>query len=207
MFQRVLTPVLALLIGGCANSGMDLAQCKTADWRAIGYEDGSRGRSGNAIGTHRRDCASHGVTPDFAAYMDGHGQGIVEFCNPQNGYRVGTRGYRYTGICPKNLEAPFLAAHADGLGLYQRRTTVNRLRKQISRKSRRSQQIERTMAKKTSELVSPLTLPSQRLLIGVELKQLTEERIEIERVIGDLQVDLDQALHDYRGYQDSIANR
>ena len=207
MLRLITSCAFALVLSGCAGAGMDQAQCRTADWRAIGYEDGSQGRSGTALGKRRKNCAGHGVTPNFAAYMEGHGHGIAEFCRPQNGYRLGTRGYRYGGVCPAALEDTFLAAHADGLGLHQRRATVNRLRKRITRKHRRSKTIERLMAKKTTALVLSQTPPSKRLILGVELKQLTEERIEIEWSIGQLQIDLEQAQHDYRGYRESLARR
>jgi len=198
---------LALALAGCAGRGMDQAQCRTADWRAIGYEDGNRGRSTAALGAHRKDCAGHGVTPDFEAYMDGHRRGIAEFCRPNNGYRLGTRGYRYTGVCPAGLEGPFLAAHADGFGLYQRRAAVDRLSRQIDRSRSRSNAVERLIAQKTAALVAPGTPPSLRLSLGVELKQLTEERIELERSISQLEIDLARARRDYQNYRESLAQR
>jgi len=202
MLRLIASSALTLLLGACAGSGMDKAECLAADWRAIGYEDGSRGLSGTG-----KACADHGVTPDFAAYMDGQRQGITVFCRPQNGYRLGTGGYRYRGVCPADLEGPFLAAHADGMGLYNRRVAVDRLRSLINRKHNRSNTVERLIAKKTAALVSPLTPPPQRLTLGVELKQLTEERIEIDREIGRLEIDLAHAEQDYRGYSESIAHR
>ena len=211
MSRPAISYIFALFLGswisGCSSSGMDQAQCQTADWRAVGYEDGSQGRGGTMLGTHRKNCAEHGVTPSFAAYMDGHAQGIREFCRPQNGYRLGTGGYRYNGVCPVELERDFLAAHSDGLGLYQRRAAVDRLHRRISRTKYRSNEVERLLASKTAALVSPLLLPSQRLAIGVELKQLTEERIEIERSLEQLQIDLEQAQNDYQGYRDNLAHR
>jgi hypothetical protein len=186
---------------------MDKAECRTADWRSVGYEDGRKGLSETALGSHRKACADHGVTPDFTAYMDGHGRGIAQFCRPQNGYRLGTNGYRYGGVCPAALEAAFLDAHADGFGLYKRRATVNRLRKRINRKHNRSKTIERLLANKTASLISHRTLPSQRLTIGVEIKQLTEERFQIERSIEELEIDLEQARRDYQGYSESLARR
>ncbi len=53
-------------LAGCA-SGMDSAECVTADWRAIGYEDGSQGRGTGAFAARRKACADHGVTPKFEA--------------------------------------------------------------------------------------------------------------------------------------------
>ena len=205
-FLGAIPGVLSLLVLN-ACTGMDAAECRTADWRAVGYEDGVQGRSPAHLGERRTDCAGHGVTPDFQAYMDGHSQGIALFCRPQNGYQLGNRGYRYDGVCPAGLEDTFLAAYADGYGLYQRRATINRLSSQIAHKHKRSKAIERSMAEKTTALVSPQTSPSQRLTIGVDLKQLTEERIAIERTIGELESDLAQAELDYEIYRDNLARR
>jgi len=205
---RLLAPsTLALVLAGCASVGMSQAECHTADWRAIGYEDGSQGHSAAALGEHRKACAEHGVTPEFAAYMDGHSNGIAMFCRPRNGYQLGARGYRYGGVCPAGLEEAFLVAHADGFGLHQRRATLDHLNKQINRKHNRSKKTERLMAEKTAALVSPKTAPEQRLTIGVELKQLTEERVEIERTIGQLEIDLAHAEQDYQDYRESLAQR
>ncbi|MDH3738522.1 MAG: DUF2799 domain-containing protein [Alphaproteobacteria bacterium] len=207
MLRFVAPCALALILAGCASNGMDLSQCRTADWRAIGYEDGSQGNGASALGGRRQDCAEHGVTPDFAAYMDGHGQGIAHFCRPQNGYQLGSSGYRYGGVCPAGLEETFLAAYGDGYGLYERRTTVNQLNKAIHRKQHRMKSLERRMAETTAALVSPQTPPSERLSIGVELKQVTEERIEIERDISQLEIDLVHAEREYQSYNESLARR
>ena len=40
----MLLAVLLTALGGCAGMGAD--ECRTADWRAIGYEDGVQGHSG-----------------------------------------------------------------------------------------------------------------------------------------------------------------
>ena len=125
----------------------------------------------------------------------------------QEGYRLGAGGYRYGGVCPARLEPAFLAAHADGYGLYERRATIDRLRKRLRRKHERSDWLERTIAEKTASLVSPGTPPPRRLSLGVELKQHTEERIGIEREIGRLEHDLAVARQDYQDYRGSLARR
>jgi hypothetical protein len=167
MLRHIAPCALALALAGCTASGLSQAECHTADWRAIGYEDGSQGKNTAALGEYRQDCAEHGVTPNFEAYMDGHSSGVALFCRPQNGFQLGARGYRYGGVCPADLEQTFLTAHADGLGLHERRTAIDRLNKQINRKYRRSQKTEKLMAEKTAALISPQTLAPQRLTIGV----------------------------------------
>ena len=63
------------------------------------------------------------------------------------------------------------------------------------------------MAEKTAALVSPQTAQARRLTIGVELKQLTEERVDIERSISQLETDLAHAEQDYQDYRESLADR
>ena len=102
--------IAAMLAGGCA-TGMGKDECSTADWRLIGYEDGLRGFPSERIGAHRVACARHQVTPDLAAWMEGRERGLVEYCQPRNGYRVGLNGGSYANVCPAAAEAGFV----DGL--------------------------------------------------------------------------------------------
>lgn len=64
----IISIAISFTLAGCA-SGMDSAECVTADWRAIGYEDGSQGRGANSFSERRKACADHGVTPNFEAYF------------------------------------------------------------------------------------------------------------------------------------------
>lgn len=117
---RILAVAFLLALGACSSSGMDEAECKTADWRAVGYEDGARGASPESFGARRKACAEHGVTAGFDRYLAGHAQGLEQYCKPQKGYRLGAGGTRYSGVCPDYLEPAYLAAHARGLAEFCR---------------------------------------------------------------------------------------
>lgn len=117
--------LLNCLLAGCAT--MDKSECRAADWRAVGFEDGAAGRAVSHIGQHRRACAEHGVAPDLAAYRGGHAEGARHFCNPANGFRQGRTGRDYSGLCPADLEDEFLAAHATGRHLYDLQREIDRL--------------------------------------------------------------------------------
>ena len=115
------------LAAGCAT--MDKSECREADWRTIGLEDGSAGRAVAYIGNHRKACAEYGVAPDLAAYRDGHAIGVRQFCTPPNGFRQGRAGRGYAGVCPPDLENDFLAAHATGHRLYSLDNEIDRLQR------------------------------------------------------------------------------
>lgn len=195
--------ILVVALGGCAGMGSD--ECRTADWRAVGYEDGVQGRSPAYFGTRRKECAEHGVTADFDAYLAGRAEGLAHFCRPQNGYQLGVQGRPDPGVCPVVLEAAFVAAHADGYGLYERAAAVERLRKRLHYSRRRSKEIEYLLAERTALLIAPQLAPSERATIAIELKQLTEEKIEIERAINQLEDEHAAAELEYEDYRRHLA--
>lgn len=205
--RRILATTLLLTLAACAGSSMDEAECRTADWRAVGYEDGARGLNAQAFGKHRKACAKHGVTAGFDAYLGGHGEGLAIYCRPQNGYRLGKGGYRYNGVCPTHLEAAFVAAHGDGYGLYQRKSAVNQIGKELSTSKARAKDIEYLLVEKATQLISP-TLPTpERAALAIELKQLGEEKVEVEQSIPQLERDYAEAQRDYERYRRQLANR
>jgi len=205
--QRILLTAVVLILGGCASTGMSEGECRMADWRAIGFEDGSCGAAASSFGTHRKACADHGVSANFDDYLAGHAQGLETFCRPQNGARLGADGYRYTGVCPEHLEGPFLAAHAESYGLYELRAVLDGIRRQLSAKKKRSKDVESWFVEKSAALLAPHLLPAERAAIVVELKQLGEEKYALEDSIRELEYDRVQAEQDYESYRSQIADR
>ena len=200
-------PPTILLIVLCGCAGMDAKECRTADWRAIGYEDGVQGQSAAYFGTRRKACAEHGITADFDAYLAGRAEGVAHFCRPQNGYNLGVNGQPYSGVCPIELEEAFLAAHADGYGLYERGAALNRIRKTLHHSQERAQEIEYLLAETTALLISPDLEATERARVAIELKQLTEEKINVERSIDQLEHDYVAAELEYEDYHRHIADQ
>jgi Protein of unknown function (DUF2799) len=203
--RRTPATILLAVLGGCAGMGSD--ECRTADWRAIGYEDGVQGRSAAYFGTRRKACAEHGVTADFDAWLAGRGEGVAHFCRPQNGYQLGAQGAPDPGVCPVMLEAAFVEAHAAGYGLYERGALVDQLRRELHHSRRRAQEIEHLLAERTALLLAPHLAPAQRASVAVDLKQLTQERIELEGAMERLEDEHAAAELDYEHYRGALAAR
>ncbi len=199
--------VFVLALGGCAGSSMDKAECGAADWKAIGYEDGAKGYNTDAFGKHRKACAKHGIAANFDAYRDGHSEGIAIYCRPRNGYKLGTRGYRYGGVCPSHMASDFHTANNDGYGLFERRIARDRIAKELRNTKRRQQEVERLIAQKTAKLVTARMSPNRIAKLAVQLKQLSEEKVEIAHAIPRLENDYADASRVYEGYRNSVANR
>jgi hypothetical protein len=130
------TPVIAIavaasLLAGCAS--MDRNQCLSANWYAVGLEDGARGQALERLGVHRRACAEYGVAPDAERYVAGRSEGLKSFCTYERGFSQGRGGYAYSGACPANLAAAFQSGYQRGRELYDLHRQLDDLQKQIGR--------------------------------------------------------------------------
>lgn len=198
--KNFLLPLVVLsvaLIAGCAS--MNEAECLTADWTGIGYEDGARGRDASYIGNHRSACAEHGVTPNMQQYMDGYQQGIAYYCRPENGYSLGRRGGANTGLCPAGLAAAFNAAYNEGRELYQLNTAIAQAGRTIEANNNEISNMRETIRQKELTLVSDDTPQAERTVLLQEVRELEQEigrleaeTLELERERAVLAQDLEE---------------
>ena len=128
-FNIITAVLLSLLAGGCAT--LDKSECREADWKIIGLEDGARGRPLDYIGNHRKACAEHGVTPDLAKYKRGHASGLQQFCTPDNGFSLGRAGGAHKNVCPSALSGGFLAGYDTGRQLHALATDIERMQNDV----------------------------------------------------------------------------
>ena len=176
----------ALILCGCAT--LTPEECQYADWRAIGYEDGIEGKELSILGRHREACAKVGVTPDIDAYRAGRDEGIRIFCEPGNGYRLGREGYSYTGVCPAGMEREFLAAHAEGMVIFNLEADVQRVADEIA-------SIDYAIEDAEGEIADARKLLDEdRELSSNSRQQLREDIEDLSRHIGRLEADRDQLL-------------
>ncbi len=193
-----------LAASGCAS--MSKEECVTADWRAIGYEDGAAGHPVSAVSGRRQACAKKaGVTVDMAAYTAGRSEGLDLYCRPSNGYSVGTRGGAYYGVCTGPDELAFLAAYETGRQLYGLQSTVSSIGGQIRQAQYDLRNVEHQIAETEVALVSPGHTAHERLTMLAELKTLSEEKGNIETALVALHRDHARAQQDLAAYQDDLA--
>lgn len=177
----ILSLITLLALSGCA--GMSADECALSDWRTIGFEDGSMGYTADRVGSHRKACAKHGVAPDFDAYQSGWREGVRQFCQPSRGFNVGASGARYNGICPSDMEPEFVDAYNAGHRLYNLRASVNQATNQINARKAALERKEDRIRAVEAELIARETTAENRVLLLVELKELSEETGQIEAEI------------------------
>jgi len=191
--------VASATLGGCATMSKD--ECLTVDWRTVGFEDGVAGYNGDRIGQHRKACADHGVTPDFEAYQAGRAEGLREYCQPQNGFRVGASGATYVGACPADLAPPFAVAYESGRELYVRQHRVSHANSQLAAKRRELERIEHRMTTAGFAVIGSESTPEQRTQALLETRQLAERHGRLASEIEQLEKDRlrwERELDEYR---------
>ena len=183
--------VLALT-GGCGTLGKD--QCMNADWRQIGYADGTQGQPGNRIQEHAKSCASYGVRPDLDAYLKGREEGLVSFCQPVNGYNLGrTGGGDHTGDCPPDLKAAFQQQYQLGRQVFPFEQGVGALRARIASDQDEVHRIDSRIDRLRKDLRRTERDPRRHKALLSEYNDLLERRDRIGRDRGYLERDLAQA--------------
>ncbi len=204
MKPTIVCAAAMLAAAGCAS--MSREECVTADWRAIGYEDGAAGLPVSAVSGRRQACANKaGVTVDMAAYTDGRSEGLGLYCQPSNGYAVGTRGGAYRGVCTGPGEHAFLAAYETGRQLYGLQSAVTSIGGQIRQAQYDLRDVESQIAETEVALVSPGHDAHERLVLLAELKTLSEEKGNIETALVALHRDHERAQLDLADYRDDLA--
>src|SRR5262245_57346859 len=149
-----------MALGGC--SSMSANECLATDWRTVGYEDGVAGFAGNRVGQYRKACGKHGVTPDLAEYQHGREQGLREFCKPLNGFRIGSRGGGYGGVCPAELDASFLEAYESGRQLHSLRARVGDTANQIEYMKSESDRIDADLVSTAAKILDSTLTKEER---------------------------------------------
>ncbi|WP_317932227.1 DUF2799 domain-containing protein [Halioxenophilus sp. WMMB6] len=144
MIRLTLLTTILLVLTGCATLSEE--ECLVADWYQIGLEDGSLGRSSQWLAKHRKACAKAGVTPDLAAYEEGHEQGLMRFCNYNNGLGFGLNGAVLPQFCPAPTRAEFQLGYQHGLERRQQNQLINRIASDMDQHHSLIQQHEEDIA-------------------------------------------------------------
>jgi Protein of unknown function (DUF2799) len=191
--------VIPWVLSAC--SGMSAKECSVMDWRSVGYEDGVAGMSGSHIAAYRQACAKHGVSTDFAAYQTGRESGLREYCQPSNGFRVGSQGREYRGVCPAALEPGFLGPYESGQRLFTLESRADNAARALANKREERNRIEQDIVGNAAVVVGGESTPENRAHAMIETSQLAERKGRIDIEISQLEQALpayQQAVQEYR---------
>lgn len=182
----------AVLLSSCAS--LTPEQCRNADWRQIGYADGVNGTPAARIQDHAKACAKVDAKPDMEAYLSGRMEGLLSYCQPENGFKVGRRGRPdNVGDCPPHLRAAFLDNYRQGQEINSLEGEVQRLRNLLENDQREVRRADRRMDDIRDELRRPNLGSDRRTQLLNEIERLLYRKQDAgSRQLG-LQRELDIA--------------
>lgn len=180
----------ALGLGGCATGPiMDVAQCQTADWRQIGYQDGAAGHDAARYVERDQACMNAGYPGKSELYLAGHGEGVRVYCTPHNAFRVGIDGRGYGGQCPPDLDPQFRTAYRDGREIYSATSALRAAESALNSLRSDRDNIERKIAMNEQGLYASQT-DAERERHRNELFRLRSDRNRIEDNMRDREREL-----------------
>jgi hypothetical protein len=191
------------LLAGC--SGMSEQACVSADWRTVGFEDGTLGRSEAGIGRYRAQCGEHGVAPDLESYRAGHADGVRVYCRESNGFAVGHSGATYQGVCPADLEAAFVAEYNAGRHLHELESALARADGRIASNYRAQENIKQELTEIGVKMIASDTTAEQRVAMVTRSAELGRRYGELTSEIQHLERDRALAERDLLDYRATLA--
>lgn len=192
--RRVLAVRLAAVLGLLALTGacetMSADECRVADWRSLGFQDGANGTSLDKYAAREKSCAKTGITAQFEPYSAGRADGLRSFCQPERGFRAALNGYVYQGVCSASDEPDFLIGYDDGRMAYQALSAVSTLKSEISSLQYRLDDYERELRDKRQQMNRPDGDAADRDRTRDRINDLVADRKSAERDLRSKQDDL-----------------
>jgi len=183
--------VLALLQSACAGkSSVSENQCAAGDWQTLGYRDGVNGYQSSRLLDHQDACMEHDIVPDRTDYIVGWEQGVREYCEPNNGFSVGERGWQHNNVCPADMRADFLRAWKEGRSLYQARADVANLTYELDRKTDRLAEVRSQIVSTAAAQLNGELTAAQRIELATRVQRLYDERQRLKSEIPDVEAEL-----------------
>lgn len=184
----LLTAVIIL----CGCSSISEQECQTGDWYSIGVNDGKDGADIKRYKKYQKECASHGITADFAWYQQGYQQGLVFYCDFAHGEAHGRSGASYNTACTGKLEPQFRLGYQKGKEWYQVRSAVDNLQFELEQRYRQIQQNRELIYANNQQLAREQD-PNVRANLLYRNDHLGAELDQLNTEAGRLQVQLYQA--------------
>ncbi len=182
--------LISVLLASCATLNKD--ECRTADWKLIGFVDGSKGYPASRIGQHRSACAEYGISPNLDLYSKGRVEGLHQYCVPNTAYKLGRAGSSYSGICSGYNEADFIVAYKAGRHLYTEKLKLNKMKKNLDHKQDELTVIENKIHEKEQQIINGKLTKVQIILLLVDTKELAVQQGVLLEEIHNLKSAIEQ---------------
>jgi Protein of unknown function (DUF2799) len=177
-------------LASCAT--MTANECAVADWRSLGVIDGQRGQGMEQYNRRQTACAKNAIAADFNAYQQGRAEGLRNFCQPANGFRVAMTSLAPPHAdCPAELASGFETAVSDGAYAGQMLRAHQGALMQLRQAEARLDAIERELPEH-ERLATTAPVYEERLRQREQVLALREERARLRDALPAYAAEADQ---------------
>lgn len=110
---RISAITFLLALSAC-KTAPERISCAQRDWYESGRHDGAQGSTLDRLAKYKVECSADFNSAWESVYLNGRNAGLVEYCQPENGYELGRMGISYAYVCPSVGEEKFLASYRRG---------------------------------------------------------------------------------------------
>lgn len=192
--QITLCLTLLCSLSGCAS--LTPEQCRTADWRQIGYSDGASGMHASRIEDHAKACADQNIRPDLNQYLDGRRQGLLSYCQPEHGFELGRQGIPHiAGDCVEDLKQGFLEQYSRGSLIHNMEVDIQNRQDQIDHDKWQIRNDEDRIASIRGELQNNNLPNDQRSALMSEFERLVSRKENLHRAVVEQEEAIERLHH------------
>ena len=162
---------MALTVSSC--STMSPQECKGANWKNVGYEDGSKGKP-RRLSNYVKDCAEAKVKPDRNLYISGYRAGEKVYCTYDNGLERGKKGNSASGVCnTPGLRHNFIRGYTKGEKQYKITSKIKNKQNEIDKIDRKIKKIAKGKIKSDAKSID--LLYREKTVVRQEIELLKRE--------------------------------
>ncbi|RTR27207.1 DUF2799 domain-containing protein [Shewanella atlantica] len=172
MKLKIFTALAALSLTQCTS--LNLEQCKHSDWYSLGMTDGNSGSASSTLNGYIEDCSEFGLRVNSEQWIAGYRAGLENYCQPENGYKLGLQGSYYNGVCSNN---EFLKRYNEGHRQFE-------IKNKISKIQSRLKDIERELTEVNKKINAKQDVASNK----EDKKSLKNERHDLEKELMLLRI-------------------
>jgi Protein of unknown function (DUF2799) len=115
MYKVIVLVCLGLLFG-CTSveQSTTSAKCSGENWKELGAQAAKKFQSVRSFDEYIDACGSSLEPTAKSAFVDGYARALIEVCNYESGFSLGSTNQKYPDICPFEIQAEIQKGYLAG---------------------------------------------------------------------------------------------
>jgi hypothetical protein len=121
MFKILMTVGLAVLLSGCAGTNKTASNlnCSGENWKELGSQAAKAHKPVRSFDAYIESCGSRLEPGARDGFMDGYAKALIDICNYDYGYKLGSSNEPLPKICPLEIRENIQLGYAAGNRAYK----------------------------------------------------------------------------------------